>query len=66
MGAVAARSEGRCYLCDGALDFDIEWPDLGSVSTDHVIPIAEGGEHSTENVRLAHLGCNLRKGVGAA
>lgn len=30
-------------------------------SIDHVIPIAKGGKHRWDNVRLAHRGCNVLK-----
>ena len=29
---------------------------------DHVMPLAKGGMHSWDNVRLAHHGCNSAKG----
>lgn len=28
---------------------------------DHVIPLARGGWHAMDNVKLACLGCNIRK-----
>jgi 5-methylcytosine-specific restriction endonuclease McrA len=28
---------------------------------DHVIPLARGGEHTMDNVKLACLRCNIRK-----
>ena len=34
-----------------------------SASMDHVIPLKLGGEDSEGNIRLAHLGCNLRRGI---
>ncbi|QOH59936.1 hypothetical protein C6Y44_27815 (plasmid) [Rhodococcus rhodochrous] len=45
-----------CHLCGGDID---SWPDL---HFDHVVPLARGGEHSNDNLRPAHAGCNLRKG----
>lgn len=32
-------------------------------SIDHVLPLARGGMHQWENVRLAHKGCNQRRGA---
>ncbi len=63
-------SGGVCYLCGGACD----WNDKITIngrpyakakypSIDHVIPLSKGGEHSWNNVRLAHLGCNSSKGA---
>jgi hypothetical protein len=37
-------------------------PDRMSVSLDHVVPLSRGGSHSWENVRCAHLSCNVAKG----
>lgn len=42
-----------CHLCGDAIGDDLHF--------DHVIPLARGGEHSYENVRPAHAGCNHRK-----
>lgn len=63
-------SDGICYLCGGKCD----WSDTVTIngrqysrakypSIDHVVPLIKGGEHSWNNVRLAHLGCNSSKGA---
>lgn len=31
-------------------------------SVDHVVPVAEGGTKHIDNLRLAHIRCNARKG----
>lgn len=62
------RDQGVCYLCGGIC----EWSDhvmrdgikiCGNryPSIDHVTPLARGGKHQWENVRLAHLKCNVDK-----
>jgi hypothetical protein len=56
------RDEGVCGLCDEPVDRAVEWPDPASLSLDHVVPLALGGRHATENLQIAHLVCNLRKG----
>lgn len=60
---------GVCYLCGDSCD----WEDItinrrgvyiaGDLypSIDHVIPLAKGGLHSWDNVRLAHRRCNWEK-----
>lgn len=66
------RDSGICYLCGGLCDWnDTRIGKKGTVccgfkypSIDHVIPLAKGGLHSWENVKLAHLGCNLEKSDG--
>ena len=41
------------YICVGA-----SYPTI-----DHVIPVSKGGTHTWNNVRLAHMVCNARKGA---
>ena len=53
------RDDGRCGLCNELVPRD-------RFDVDHVIPLALGGEHSYENVRLAHVSCNRRRGRLAA
>lgn len=65
------RDGGTCYLCGCATDFDDHtvnedgYKVLGDTypTRDHVVPLASGGEHSWENVRLACFRCNSLKGA---
>jgi 5-methylcytosine-specific restriction endonuclease McrA len=64
------RDHGVCYLCGEVCDWEDKEEKGGVVvcgnrypSIDHVVPLARGGEHSWENVRLAHRICNTRKGA---
>ena len=62
------RDNGICYLCgkpcrlddyiiqDGQKQCGDWYP-----SIDHVVPLARGGAHSWDNVKLAHRICNSRK-----
>jgi len=64
--ALYRRDSGVCYLCGGMCDWndrDAEHNRCGATypSIDHVIPLAKGGTHAWDNVRLAHLGCNIAK-----
>lgn len=61
-----ARDNGLCYICGGSCDWasvdkdgnaQDEYP-----SIDHVVPLSKGGKHKWDNVKLAHRGCNTRKG----
>ncbi len=45
------------------IDRLLKYPDPDSLSLDHVMPLARGGEHAIDNVQAAHLRCNVRKGV---
>lgn len=52
-----------CGICGRPIDRELAWPDPGSVSLDHVLPLAAGGEHSRANTQAAHWICNVRKGA---
>ena len=66
------RDSGICYLCGGVCDWNDKHIGENGImiygdkhpSKDHVIPLAKGGLHSWENVKLAHLRCNLNKSDG--
>lgn len=60
---VYERDEWTCGLCDGAVDRSVKYPDPFSPSLDHILPLSKGGHHLLENVQLAHLECNVRKGA---
>lgn len=63
------KDNGICYLCNEQTDYEdmivtsegyyIAGGDYPSI--DHVIPIAKGGLHQWENVKLAHRRCNYIK-----
>lgn len=65
------RDHGICYLCGVECDWnDIETREDGTKiagdwypSIDHVRPLAKGGLHAWDNVRLAHRICNTIKGA---
>ena len=53
--ALFNRDEGVCQIC-------LEACLRQEASIDHVIPLRVGGDHVWENVQLAHLICNFKKG----
>lgn len=63
------RDEGVCYICGLKCNWEDKVTRDDGVTVcgptyptkDHVIPIAKGGQHSWENVKLAHWGCNIKK-----
>ncbi len=59
---VFARDEWTCQLCNVAIDRTLDYPDMMSLSVDHIIPLCHGGDDSFANVQAAHLRCNLSKG----
>lgn len=57
------RDEWICQLCRQLVDSGVSWPAAMSASLDHILPLFHGGSHTLDNVQLAHLGCNMRKGA---
>lgn len=49
------RDKGICGICK-------EECTMNEGSIDHIVPISKGGAHTWNNVQLAHLPCNIRKG----
>ena len=56
----------RCAICGGMCDWDDRtWNgNCGPTypSKDHIIPLAKGGTHTWDNMQVAHVICNSRKG----
>jgi len=58
-----ARDGLSCTICKEPLDRHIK--DVFSemyITFDHIIPRSEGGLDHIDNLRLAHQGCNRRRG----
>ena len=63
------RDGGTCCICGGECDYDDYMIDVRGnfivgedyPSIDHVYPLSRGGNHTWDNVRLAHHLCNTRK-----
>jgi 5-methylcytosine-specific restriction endonuclease McrA len=60
---LAERDGLRCSICIDPIDMSLKFPNLFSASVDHVLPRARGGKDLPDNVALAHLICNMRKGA---
>lgn len=60
---VYSASGWLCQLCGALVDPSLQHPDPMSASLDHRRPLAAGGRHRRDNVQLAHLLCNMRKGA---
>lgn len=58
---VFERDGWTCMVCSAPIDRELKYPHPLSVSLDHIIPVARGGEHSRRNAQAAHLVCNSRK-----
>lgn len=59
---VAERDGWRCGICGDLVDPSCRFPDPLSASVDHIVLVAVGGSNDLANLRLAHLGCNMRRG----
>lgn len=60
-----ARDGDDCGLCGTPIDFDVMSGPRGSdvgKSIDHIQPHSLGGSDELDNLRLAHWGCNRRRG----
>jgi 5-methylcytosine-specific restriction endonuclease McrA len=62
LSQIFEASDGTCGICGDVVDPDLKWPDPMSPSRDHIVPLVAGGPNSMDNIQLAHLRCNLRKG----
>lgn len=69
--ALFKRDKGICYICGCKCDWkdfteedDIFIAGNSYPSIDHIIPLARGGLHSWNNVKLAHRLCNSKKSDG--
>jgi 5-methylcytosine-specific restriction endonuclease McrA len=60
------RDNWICGICNEFIDKELKWPDVKSVSLDHIIPVSKGGSHIRTNVQASHLGCNMRKGANGS
>lgn len=50
-----------CYLCTEAIDPRRRCPDWRAATIEHLIPLAQNGTHTWDNVVPAHYRCNMKK-----
>lgn len=63
---IAERDGWKCHLCGDHVE-DVEYDYRPSDPTlDHLIPVSEGGTHTRDNVRLAHMICNSTRCTGGS
>lgn len=60
---VFERDGWMCGICKESIFKSVKYPDLMSVSLDHIVPLSRGGGHLYSNVQASHLGCNITKGA---
>lgn len=60
---ICERDGWICWICRAPIDRDRSHPNRQAGTCDHVVPLAQGGSDSDENVRAAHASCNSRRGA---
>lgn len=64
---IGRRTSHRCHLCGEALHVELyARPGMfgdDTVTVDHLVPQAFGGDDAPDNLMLAHAGCNSSRGV---
>ncbi len=50
-----------CHICNKKINMSFKYPNPLSKSIDHIVPLAKGGTHTYNNVKPAHLICNVKK-----
>lgn len=55
------RDRWVCGLCHRRIPKHLKSPHPMSASLDHIVPLADGGDHLPTNVHASHLRCNLSK-----
>lgn len=58
---VFERDNWTCYMCGITVDAGADCYQPNSATVDHVIPFAQGGQHTLSNVRCACFHCNSSK-----
>ena len=59
---IGDRDGWECHLCGLPVDPATRYPAPGAPSLDHLIPKSHGGRRTADNLRLAHVACNSRRG----
>lgn len=67
---ISAKTDGRCHICHERADLCFYGPPglFGdeTVTVDHLLPQAHGGDDDPDNLWLAHACCNSSRGTRAA
>jgi 5-methylcytosine-specific restriction endonuclease McrA len=57
--ALVRRDGRRCWICGGDINMNLIAPDGRAASIDHKVRRRDGGSNRLENLRLAHIWCNV-------
>lgn len=70
MPEILERWGTDCYICNEPIDMEAPRHTRGTVgwdkglNIDHVVPISKGGEATIDNLKPAHVRCNIQKRDG--
>jgi 5-methylcytosine-specific restriction endonuclease McrA len=59
---VFERDNWTCRLCGKLCDNTVKFPHVDAPTLDHIVPLANGGEHSYANAQTLCMSCNCAKG----
>lgn len=59
---IGERDGWLCHVCGRRVDRRLRYPNPESATNDHITLLAHGGRNSYDNVKLAHLRCNVSRG----
>lgn len=62
---IFVRDALKCHLCQELVDLTLKKPHPMSASVDHLVPVSLGGPDTKNNVKTAHLRCNIQRGTKA-
>lgn len=51
-----------CWICGEPIDRSLPGEDDRAISIDHVLALADGGNHDLSNLKAAHRVCNTLRG----
>lgn len=51
-----------CVICRKAINRHLRMPNWFAATVEHIVPLAQGGTHTWDNVAPAHYKCNMSKG----
>jgi HNH endonuclease len=60
---IIARDGPRCYICGTKTDPRARYASPIKSHLEHVVPLAQGGSHSRDNLKCACRRCNMLKGA---
>lgn len=63
---IADRDGWVCQICRSRIGRTLQFPHPRSLSIDHIVPLAVGGDDTRVNVQAAHFRCNAAKRIGGA